>query len=323
MNTTDWRPSASVAVLRQRAAMLARARQHFAGQGVTEVETPVLSNAAVTDPHLATIAAQVDGRGRMHLHTSPEYAMKRLLAAGIGDCYQVCRVFRDGERGRQHNPEFTMIEWYRLGFDARRLMADVEALLAAMLDGLRTLPPAAHVTYRDAVVTFAGIDPLAAEASVLEEALRRHGLDVPATAAADRDALLDLLVGSVVGPRLGLDGPTFVYDYPASQAALARIRPGDPPLAERFELYLDGMELANGFHELGDAAEQRARFEADLESRAGTGKPLPPMDERLLAALGEGLPDCAGVALGFDRAVMAALGLGSIDGTIAFGVERA
>jgi lysyl-tRNA synthetase class 2 len=259
----------------------------------------------------------------MYLQTSPEYAMKRLLAAGIGDCYQVCHVFRDGERGRYHNPEFTMIEWYRLGFDGERLMDDVESLVAAMMTGLRRLEAAERVTYRDAVRTMAGIDPMTAAARDVAVALQRHAVPLPASVADDRGALLDLLVSAVVGPRLGIGRPLFLHDYPASQAALARLRPGDPPVAERFELYLDGLELANGFAELCDAKEQRSRFESDLDKRAAAGKPLPPVDERLLSALASGLPECAGVALGFDRVVMTALSLESIDEAMAFTSDRA
>lgn len=319
----DWRPSASLEVLRHRARMLAAARACFAEAGVLEVETPLLSHAAVTDFHLESVPAEVAGQGRMYLHTSPEYPMKRLLAAGIGDCYQVCRVFRDGERGSNHNPEFTMIEWYRLDFDAGRLMDDVESLIRRMLSGLRELPAAERVTYREAVQELGGADPMTASAGELAAALRQHGISVPVSGLEDRDALLDLLVSIAVGPRLGHDRPVFVHDYPASQAGLARIRAADFPVADRFELYLDGLELANGFHELADAGEQRRRFEADLAARAAHARLPRPMDEPFLAALAHGLPDCSGVALGFDRLVMAACGLSSIDEALAFPVERA
>ena len=303
--------------------MLAAARACFSQAGVLEVETPLLSRAAVTDVHLESVPADVSGQGRMFLHTSPEYPMKRLLAAGVGDCYQVCRVFRDGESGPQHNPEFTMIEWYRLGFDAARLMDDVEHLVGRMLAGLRDLPAAKRVTYREAVRELGGADPMTASAAALAAALERHGVAAPSSARTDRDALLDLLVSTVVGPQLGRDRPVFVHDYPASQAALARVRAAEFPVAERFELYLDGLELANGFHELADAAEQRQRFEADLAARASMGRAARPVDERFLAALTHGLPDCSGVALGFDRLVMAACRLGSIDQALAFPVDRA
>ena len=320
MSAPDWRPTARPEVLRARAAMLSRIRAHFAAAGVLEVETPTLSRAAVTDVHLASVPAEVAGLGRMHLHTSPEYAMKRLLASGLGDCYQVCRVYRDGELGRWHNPEFTMVEWYRKGFDAGALMDDVEALVRTALAPHRPLGPFDRVTYRDAVRREAGLDPAAASAAEIAQALSAHGVEAPRAA---RDELLDLLVSAVVGPALGRGGGTFVCDYPASQAALARLKPSDPSVAERFELYLDGVELANGFHELADPAEQRARFAADLAERARRGLPAPPLDERFLAALESGLPDCAGVALGFDRLVMAGLGLDSLADALAFPADRA
>lgn len=323
MTARGWRPSASLAILRQRARMLTAARQYFAQADVIEVETPLLSRAAVTDFHLESVPAEVAGHGRLYLHTSPEYAMKRLLAAGLGDCYQICHVFRDGERGSHHNPEFTMIEWYRLGFDTTRLIDDVEALLGQMCSGLRQLPRAQRVTYREAVQQLGGVDPMTSTTGDLARALAQHGIDAPQSSLEDRDSLLDLLVSALVGPRLGHDRPTFVVDYPASQAALARIRQADFPVAERFELYLDGIELANGFHELCDAAEQRRRFEADLTARAMHGRPTRPVDENFLAALDQGLPDCAGVALGFDRLVMAASGLDTIDDAMAFTVDHA
>lgn len=323
MTAEDWRPTARLETLRIRAAMLARMRAHFAEQRVLEVQTPALSTAAATDLHIESVPGELAGLGRVFLHTSPEYAMKRLLAAGLGDCFQVCQVFRDGERGREHNPEFTLVEWYRLGFSTARLMDDVDALLRRALEGLRRLGPAERLPWRDAVRRHAGTDPMRAGEAELCAVLARHGVEPPGSALRDREALLDLIVSAVVGPRLGRKGPTFIYDYPAAQAALARIRPGDPALAERFELYLDGLELANGFGELADAVEQRRRFEQDLAARAARGLPARPLDERLLAALAHGLPDCAGVALGFDRLVMTALGLGTIDEALAFPVERA
>lgn len=322
MSQLVWRPSAALQVLSERAAMLGRVRSHFAEQGVIEVDTPQLSRAGVTDIHLESVPAELSGTGRMYLQTSPEYPMKRLLAAGLGDCYQICHVFRDGERGTRHNPEFTMIEWYRLGFDAPRLMDDVEALVSRAVAGVRTLAPPRRITYRQAVMELAGTDPMTATPAELRMTLTRHAIDVPVS-ATDAEALLDLLVSAVVGPGLGRDAPVFLYDYPASQASLARIRPGEFPVAERFELYLDGIELANGFHELADSREQRRRFESDLAERARRGQPPRPLDERFLASLQQGLPDCAGVALGFDRLVMAALSLPAIDAAMTFPVEFA
>ncbi len=325
MNPADWRSTASIEVMRHRAAMLARARAWFAFQRVLEVQTPLLSGAAVSEPQIESIAAQPQQGPAMYLQTSPEFPMKRLLAAGIGDCYQICPVFRDGECGRHHNPEFTMIEWYRVGFGVKSMLDDVDGMLRATIGEIKRLPPTRDVSYRDAVLDACGVDCRTAGARDIEAVLRDRGVAPIAAADQDRDAWLDLLMATVVGPGLGRGGPVFVRDYPASQAALARLRDdGDGwPVAERFELYLGGIELANGFHELGDALEQRLRFKQDLEKRRQRGQHLAPLDERFLLALEAGLPDCAGVALGFDRLVMAALGLSSISEAMAFPVDRA
>jgi lysyl-tRNA synthetase class 2 len=318
----NWRPKATRAALGTRAAMLAAARAFFAVRGVLEVETPILSSAAVSDPQLESLATRIAGLpGEFYLQTSPEYSMKRLLAAGSGDIYQICKVFRDEERGRWHNPEFTMIEWYRLGFDDAALMGEVEALVGALLAPQRTLPPAERLTYAAALARHAGVDAHHASDAELAAAAQRHG--IICDARLDRDAKLDLLMGLIVGPRLGLDRPCFLCDYPASQAALARLKPGVPAVAARFEFYLDGLELANGFHELQDAAEQRARFSRDLELRRERGRAQRPVDEKLLAALEHGIPDCAGVALGFDRLVALALGADSLGLSMSFGIDNA
>jgi lysyl-tRNA synthetase class 2 len=318
----NWRPQATHATLRRRAAMLAAARAFFAARGVLEVETPILSAAAVSDPQLESLAVSVAGLpGEFYLQTSPEYAMKRLLAAGSGDIYQICKVFRDAELGRWHNPEFTMIEWYRLGLDDAALMDEVEALLGALLEPQRTLPRAERLAYSAALERHAGVDAHHASDAQLTAAAERHG--IACGGELDRDAKLDLLMGLVVGPRLGLDRPCFICDYPASQAALARLKPGVPAVAARFELYLDGVELANGFHELTDAAEQRARFRRDLELRRRRGQAQRPVDAHLLAALEHGMPDCAGVALGFDRLVALALGADSLAQSMSFTIDNA
>jgi lysyl-tRNA synthetase class 2 len=325
VNHAEWRPAASVEVIRHRATMLARVRAWFASQRVLEVQTPLMSPAAASEPQIESIAAQPSRGPAMYLQTSPEYPMKRLLAAGVGDCYQICPVFRDGESGRQHNPEFTMLEWYRVGFGVDELERDVDRLLRAALGDLRALQPALRVTYRQAIADACGLDCRSATSEEIETVLRDRGVALNSGSGQDRDAWLDLLMATLVGPGLGHGGPVFVRDYPASQAALARLRDdGDGwPVAERFELYLDGVELANGFHELGDALEQRRRFTQDLQKRRQRGQRLAPLDEKFLAALDAGLPDCAGVALGFDRLVMTALGLPSISGAMAFPIDRA
>jgi lysyl-tRNA synthetase class 2 len=317
----SWRPTATFNALQRRAAMLAAAREFFAGRRVLEVETPILSGAAVSDPQIESLATRVAGMAaRSYLCTSPEYAMKRLLAAGSGDIYQICKVFRDAERGRWHNPEFTLIEWYRLGYDDAALMTEVEALVGCLL-APRRLEPAERLSYSAALQRHAGVDAHAASDGDLAESARRHG--VVCDAELDRDAKLDLLMGLVVGPRLGLDRPCFICDYPASQAALARLKPGLPPVAARFELYLNGVELANGFHELVNAGEQRARFGQDLALRRARGRTESPLDEHLLAALAAGMPDCAGVALGFDRLVAIALGAAQLADAMAFTIDNA
>jgi lysyl-tRNA synthetase class 2 len=318
----DWRPVALLPSLQRRAEMLTRARQFFAERAVLEVETPILSAGAVSDPQIESLSTRVAGRAApLYLSTSPEYPMKRLLAAGSGDIFQVAKVFRDAEHGRWHNPEFTMLEWYRLGLDDGALMSEVEELAAFMLAPQRILARAERLTYREALQRHAQVDAFDADENALTRAAARHGIE--STAGLDRDARLDLLMGFVVGPRLGIGTPCFVTDYPASQASLARLKPGLPRVAARFEFYLDGIELANGFHELTDAAEQRRRFEADNLIRQQRGQPIRPVDERLLNAMEAGIPDCAGVALGFDRLVALALGAGRLSEAMAFAFDHA
>jgi lysyl-tRNA synthetase class 2 len=347
LSVGDWRPTASRERLEKRAAALAQVRAFFAKRGVMEVDTPVIVNAPVTDVHIhsaevrfpddeRSIASAPDGESpaRFFLHTSPEFAMKRLLAAGSGDIYQICHVARGLERGRHHNAEVKLIEWYRNGFTLEDLMHEVDALARAVL-GPVALPFASQsVTYRDAFVNALGVDPLAAPLSELQSAALDLGFtlssahDAPNPRGAQladsgRDELLDFLMAAHIGPRLGRNALTFIHRYPASQAALARLDTADPRTALRFELYCEGIELANGFHELASAAEQRARFEHDIAERKRRGLPTHGMDERLLAALTQGLPECAGVALGFDRLLMLATGATHIDEVLPFPTDRA
>src|SRR3990172_3342067 len=326
----DWQPAASIEILNLRARLLERIRAFFSERGVLEVETPVLSTAAVTDPMLASLATRYTGprfpRGQaFYLHTSPEFPMKRLLAAGSGSIYQICKVFRDGEAGRLHNPEFTMLEWYRVGFDYHRLMDETDELVMRLLAPTMSLDAPERLSYREAFQRHAGLDPHTASAGDFAAAAKAHKIGVPSELLTQNDLAVwrDLLLTHAVEPMLGQGRLTFIYDYPASQASLARIQPGDPPVAARFELYLNGIELANGFHELADAEEQRTRFERQQHARAASGQPVVPIDERLLAALAQGLPDCAGVALGFDRLVMLAAGAPRISDVLAFPIDRA
>ncbi|MGH8403601.1 MAG: EF-P lysine aminoacylase EpmA, partial [Gammaproteobacteria bacterium] len=262
----QWRPTASLANLELRAELLKKSRAFFEARGVLEVETPALSHAGATDRHLASFRVENPHGGSLWLHTSPEFPMKRLLAAGSGDIWQVCKVFRTGEAGRLHNPEFTLIEWYRLGFDHHRLMQETAELIQSLIPVASEAPE--YLTYRDAFQRHAGFNPFSAGKQTCIHALRDSGKTVPEENELDKDSWLDLVAGEMVYPQLGKGRLAFVHDYPASQAALARIRPDDPPVAERFEAFFNGVELANGFHELGDASEQRQRFEADRAYRS-------------------------------------------------------
>lgn len=328
----DWRPSATRARLAQRAELLAATRDFFGARGLLEVETPMLVGAAVTDTHLESVQARLGAR-TMHLHTSPEYAMKRLLAAGSGDIWQLCRVARGDGRSRLHNPEFTLLEWYRCGWPMARLVEEVAALLDALCAQAGAAPrPLVVRRYADAFRDRFGVDPLTAPDATLAALARDAGLADSAgagagghggTTAPTRDDLLDFLVGAKLGPTLGQGEWLALTHWPASQAALARLDPEDPRTALRFEVYADGIELANGFEELADAREQAARFSADNAARRARGLPEHVPDERLLAALAFGLPPCSGVAVGFDRAVMVATGARNIDEVIAFTTEQA
>ncbi len=327
-SVTDWQPTADFSVLRLRAALNARIRAFFARHAVVEVETPVMSVAGNTEPNIASFAVQFSGRTdgaprTRWLRTSPEYPLKRLLAAGFGDCYELGRVFRDGEAGTRHNPEFTMLEWYRLGWDHRQLAqetADVINLGLALVD---RHAPLIQVRYRDLYFDTLGLDPLTAPDDELRNALGDVVMDPQGLV---RDDWLDLLMTHRLQPGFSDDRMLAIHDYPATQCALARLRDdddGSPPVAERFELYLGPLELANGYHELKDAAEQGARFQRDGRIRQTRADVVPPTDQRLLAALDSGLPDCAGVALGIDRLMMAMLRTDRIADVVAFDFFRA
>jgi len=320
----DWRPSASLERIRARADLLGRARAFFAAAGVMEVETPILSRAAVTDPALASLRTSIEGPGgdrALYLNTSPEFAMKRLVAAGSGPIYQICKVFRDAERGRRHHPEFTLLEWYRPGWDHQRLMNEVADLVRAILG--RPDMPDERIRYRDLFMQQLNLDPWSARIESLRRAAVDAGMADAGHLKLDRDGWLDLLLTHRLESGLGRGGMTFLHDYPPSQAALARVRPGSFPAGERFELYIEGIELANGFHELTDADEQRRRFMDDLVVRRDLGLPEPPVDDAFLAALASGMPDCSGVALGLDRLLMIAAEADHIDQVLTFPVERA
>ena len=310
MTGADWRPTATRHALVRRAGLLARARAFFAARGVLEVSTPCLAASCAQDPGLSVVEARFpqDPQRRLFLQPSPEAAMKRLLAAGSGPVYQIGPAFRAGESGARHNPEFTLLEWYRPGFDLTALIAEVDALLEALLGR----PAGRVVSYRDVFSRAVGLDPLRAGDDALRDAAAHAGAHDPA--GLDRDALLDLLFTHRVEPALGA-GVVHVTGYPASQAAMARV---DGETCRRVEVYVDGVELANGYEELACAAEQRARFEHDARQRAARGLPALPLDEALLGALAHGLPATSGIALGFDRLAMLALGHDDIAAVIAF-----
>jgi lysyl-tRNA synthetase class 2 len=317
----SYEHGASLGTLRQRAAMLAAIRAYFAARGVLEIETPALSPAGVTDPAIESMTVSARSLARPHyLQTSPEFAMKRLLAAGSGDIYQFCRVYRDDELGRWHQPEFTLLEWYRVGWDEQRLMTEVADVVASALAAAGGVRPAhsVRVSYAQALDAALGAPPTAPTRE-LAARLAAQGIDVPAGLA--HDAVLDLAFGTLVVATFDAAALTLVYDYPASQAALARLKPTTPPVAARFEAFSGGVELANGFHELNDAAEQRRRFVAEREARLELGRHAPPLDERLLQAL-PSLPDCAGVALGVDRLVALATGQDNVAAAMSFAHGR-
>jgi lysyl-tRNA synthetase class 2 len=324
MNSQDWEPSAPISSLKRRATIIRKIRQFFAKRQVLEVDTPAMSHATVTDVHLHTFQTEFVGPGyadgqKLYFMTSPEFHMKRLLAAGSGCIYQIAKAFRNEENGRFHNPEFTLLEWYRVGFDHHTLMDEMDDLLQMVLEGEQ----AQRMTYQNAFLSVLGVCPLEASLDQLKACATSLGLEDIAEKESDRDTLLQLLFSVGIEPVIGQKVPVFVYDFPASQAALAKINKADPRVADRFEVYFKGIELANGFHELDDAQEQLARFEQDNSKRESMGLPNQPIDFNLIAALESGLPSCAGVALGIDRLIMLATDSKHIDDVTAFTFPRA
>lgn len=320
MTAGDWRPSADPDTLAARSRFLAAIRAFFAERGVIEADVPALSGAAAVEPNLASIACET-AHGPRYLHTSPEFGIKRLLAAGSGAVYQLSHVFRDGEQGRWHNPEFTMLEWYRPGWDEWRLADELDALLAA----LGIVAPAERRAFGDVFSEATGLDPFTADANALACCAGDLGYDVGDPPGDPRDARpfwIDALVGMHIGPRLGLEQPCLIHDFPPDMAGLTRVRDGNPATASRFELYWRGIELANGGDELTDARTLRERFRTDLAARQRQSLPLPPPSEQLLHALEDGLPQCSGVAVGVDRLLALQLGYDSLTPVLPFPAER-
>ncbi|MGP9663433.1 EF-P lysine aminoacylase EpmA [Halomonas sp. AOP22-C1-8] len=318
----EWRPNAQIETLRERARLLSKVRAFFSQRDVLEVETPVLGQGGSTDVHLVSLATQArtdKGQRRLWLQTSPEFHMKRLVAAGSGPIFQLARSFRDGEVGSRHNIEFTMLEWYRPGLSLGELIDETTTLVATLLPAFAG--PVVHYRYRELFHTCLAVDPFTTSLDKLRAlAAERGRMPTGALVNEGRDTCLDLLMSMVIEPTLGQNELSVVTDYPASQAALAR-RHQDVDgewVASRFELYLNGIELANGYHELTDATEQRTRFSDDNAERRRLGLPEVDVDERLLAALEHGMPECAGVALGIDRLIQLALGKARLEDVLTF-----
>lgn len=329
---TSWQPTASLDMLQTRARLLSRLRAFFADKGIYEVQTPVLSHAGNTEPSINSFITQPDESSKLpaepsFLNTSPEFAMKRLLAAGSGSIYQITPVFRQGEQSKKHNPEFTLLEWYRINFDHHALMGEVNLLIRYIAKDFLELDRSQFYTYQDAMIKFADLDPFSASIEELKAATKKAGIEIvgmdDSNSESARDSWLDLLMCQVVEKNLPENCPVFIYDYPASQAALAKIKKGPPDIAERFELYINGMELANGFHELSDADEQAERFKKEQAIRKERILPGIPADHHLIEALHHGLPDCAGVAIGVDRLLMLLTGAEHINDVLTFPFDRA
>ncbi|MDM7861708.1 elongation factor P--(R)-beta-lysine ligase [Alteromonas sp. ASW11-36] len=313
-DSLQWQPTAPIDNLRARAELLTQVRAFFSARNVLEVETPVLSQHATTDCHIQSISTS-----HGFLQTSPEFAMKRLLAAGSGSIFQICKAFRQEESGRWHNPEFTMLEWYRVGFDHHTLMAEVDALLQVVL----ACQPCEKISYQQLFIERVDFDPLVADKAFLSDYVRQKHLLAGDADDWSFDDLLQVIFNLQIEPHIGQQAPVLVYGYPASQSALARINTEDPRVADRFEAYYKGVELANGFFELSNADEQRQRFESDNHWRRTHDLADMPMDVHLIDALAAGLPDCAGVALGIDRLLMLKLGATHIDQVLSFPFSRA
>ncbi|MDV6316831.1 elongation factor P--(R)-beta-lysine ligase [Idiomarina sp. HP20-50] len=324
--TTHWRPTADWSVLVKRAELMRQVRQFFYERQVTEVDTHLLSQFGVTDCHLNNLTTEFkyplpSGNKTLYLQTSPEYAMKRVLAAYHRDIYQLSHVVRDDEIGRFHNPEFTLLEWYRVGYDDRQLIAEVSALLTELCGA----PEVQVVTYQQSFIDGLGFDPLTKTgvSKIKQYLIEQPALSEWMLTETDEDTILQVAFSSFIENQFPLDTPVCVTEFPRSQAALAKIDQDDPRVARRFEFYYRGVELANGYHELTDPVEQRDRFEKDNQWRKQQDLPVRPEDTRLLAALESGLPSCSGVALGFDRLLMIVCEANSITEVLPFSIDTA
>ena len=311
-----WQPTATREMLELRAHLYEKIRLFFKTRHVLEVETPILSQAAVPTPMIEPLHTLYNGTQRLFLHTSPELPMKRLLAKGYGSMYQITKVFRDGEQGRWHHPEFTLLEWYRVGFKQQDLIDEVSELLQTLLD----CQPVEIVSYPELFMQYTQLHPLSCDLTELQNYLIQFHVVNPQQ--YDRDTCLQLIMSHRIEPKLGHEKPTVVTDFPSSQAALARKREDRPELAERFECYVRGVELANGFYELADAEEQRSRFEQEQAERKRLNMAIYPLDENFLAALEAGFPLCSGIALGIDRLLMLLANANHINEVLSFSIEN-
>lgn len=313
-----WQPTATLEVIKLRMRMYQQIRQFFAARGVLEVETPILSNGSVPEPAIEPFYTHYHTHitKPLFLQTSPELPMKRLLVAGSGAIFQICKVFRDGEAGRWHNPEFTMLEWYRPHFAVDALLDEIDELLQLLLHTTHL----EQIDYCDIFEQYTEIHPLYTSLEELQKYVSRFGLE---TKSLNRDTCLQLILSQEIEPYLAQMHPVAIVHFPASQAALARKHPENPLLSERFEVYVQGVELANGFHELTDPVEQEQRFEEDLVKRHEANQGVYPLDEHFLAALHVGMPPTSGVAIGLDRLLMLMVKAGHIREVLAFSIENA
>jgi len=320
----DWQTTLSWQDAQVRSKILQKIRMFFSDRDVIEVETPLLSRGTITDVHLEAFTSSYhflnDEHIKLYLQTSPEFSMKRLLACGYQSIFQICKAFRHEEFGRYHNPEFTMLEWYRIDFDHMALIKEVADLLQSVLN----CDKPTQITYQEVFLQVTSIDPLnTTKAELLLFIENSNKMSDWLILENDIDILLQFIFTEIIEPTIGLDVPCFVYNFPSSQASLAKICPDDPKVAQRFECYFKGIELVNGFNELTDAKQQLLRFEEDNKKRLQDGKVEMPIDYRFIAALEDGIPDCAGVALGIDRLVMLAINANEINQVITFPIENA
>lgn len=319
----NWKPSAAHQNLKLRAELYTKIRAFFAERNILEVETPLLCKHTVTDPHIESFSVPLSPNSQLptpnyYLQTSPEYAMKRLLCAGSGAIYQITKSFRVGESGHQHNPEFTMLEWYRPDFNHHDLMNEIDLFLQTILHTL----PAEKISYRDLFLQYLNINPFEIKLNALKKLITEKNIHVDIN-HIDHDTALQILLSHLIEPSMGIEKPLFLYDFPVTQAALSKIRNDAQPVAERFELYMNGSEIANGFHELTNATEQQHRFEKNQSVRRENNQTVPAIDHYFIDALAFGFPNCAGVAIGIDRLLMQYAKTNNIQDVIGFPFDRA